>query len=333
MDSAAIFRALHDTRCLKFGSFELKSGKVAPYYMNLRRLSLYPKLMNAIVSLTVERFLTREHDLNNKQQQLTTIQSNPQNNSDNNRTKPIQPNVSSNSLESGNSMDFYSDDADSQLDESDELSEELNVVIKQLNDDFDQSTTRPLDSDLDPILCAVPYGAIPLASAIAAKARLPLLFERKEQKAYGDTGCLMNDFTPLTRSGSREQQPREGHPSRQRVILIEDVVCSGESILDTIQSLAKRRLQVEFVICIVDREEDGLRLLLEEAGVRVLPLFKIRSILRVLEQSGRITSEQFERTDKWISENKFSQINGYTKKVKELSKQSRLAKYETLVKL
>lgn len=211
MDPVSVFQALYDTKCLKFGQYNLKSGLVAPYYANLRRLPLYPKLMEAVVTQVVEKFLNHR---------------------------------------------------------------------------------QILDSD-EPIICGVPYGAIPLASAIAYSAQLPYLFERKEAKGYGDLQCLMDDFDT---------------GKRQRVILIEDVICSGESILEAVRNLEKQDIKVEFVICIIDREENGVRLLLEKWGIRVVSLYNMSAILRVLEATGRITSEQFNHTRQWMAQSQFVSI-------------------------
>lgn len=273
MDPVSIFNALYDTKCIKFGQFNYKSGAQSPYYINLRRLSLYPKLMDSVVSLTVERFLTRE------------------------------------ALES--SSEFCSqkgikiDKLDSQIEEGFE-DDPISVL------DFGQ--VRKLSRHLDPIICGVPYGAIPLAVAIAYKAGLPLLFERKEPKSYGDPQCFMADFTDSTRAASHEELSKVR--TMQRVILIEDVICSGESILSTVRNLEKRNLQVEFVICIIDREENGINLLLEQAGVKVVSLFKVSAILRILEISGRISSDQFIKTRQWITQNQLNTVNGYSKAAK-----------------
>lgn len=283
MDPVTIFNALYDTKCLKFGQFELKSGLVAPYYVNLRRVPLYPKLMDSIVGLAVERFLTRQ-DLE------PTIESSPQ---------LVKPNSIDNKLADLGSTDS---DVDSQLDDETDLEESDSAS--------EHAKVERLSHHLDPVVCGVPYGAIPLATAIACKAGLPLLFERKEDKAYGDLDCFMDDFTNETRAASNERVPAKDQMSqtKQRVILVEDVICSGQSILNTVRRLENRNMCVEFVICIVDREENGINLLLKQAGIKVMPLFNISAILRILEVSGRITTEQFIRTHQWMSQNQRSNV-------------------------
>lgn len=297
MDPVSVFNALYDTKILKFGHYDLKSGLVAPYYMNLRRLPLYPKLMDAIVTQVVEKFLTDQSLV------ATTSQLRQSTNASRYRSGTVKLQESTDKSEKSTLVDNDDGKQMSNLNESDADSqlEEDEIDISSEDSEWEKVTDK-----IDPILCGVPYGAVPLAAAIAYKSQLPLLFERKEMKAHGDQQCLMEDFNFETRSVMEDgQRSNEG---QQRVILIEDVICSGESILDAVTSLEKRNLKVEFVICIVDREENGIKLLLEKEGIRVLPLYNMSAILRVLETTGRITNEQFIKTRQWMTRNQFEAI-------------------------
>lgn len=47
-DLESVARALAEAGCVKFGSFTLKSGKISPFYLDLRRLVSYPKYLNTV---------------------------------------------------------------------------------------------------------------------------------------------------------------------------------------------------------------------------------------------------------------------------------------------
>lgn len=306
MDPVSVFNALYDTKCLKFGQYNLKSGLVAPYYINLRRLPLYPKLMYAVVTQVVERFLTNQalQQTISQIRQTNSLHQQSKNSTTNNVVNRIEQTNGPAQVAKSSNLQVESD-ADSQLEEDE--------MIDTTSEDSDCESVSSI-VNFDPILCGVPYGAIPLAAAIAYKAQLPLLFERKEVKAHGDKQCLLDGFNRETRNvmsdkssevTSKDEATTE---KKQSVILIEDVICSGESILDAARKLEQRNLKVEFVICIVDREENGINLLLEREGIRVFSLYSMSAILRILETTGRISSEKFMETRRWMASNQFKSI-------------------------
>src|SRR6185312_3254647 len=75
------------------------------------------------------------------------------------------------------------------------------------------------------LLCGVPYGAIPLATCIAITQSLPMVLCRKNQKQYGAKNKVEGVYQP-----------------GQSCLLIEDVMTTGGSILETAQSLEEAGL-------------------------------------------------------------------------------------------
>lgn len=318
MDPVSVFNALYDTKCIKFGRYHLRSGLVAPYYINLRRLPLYPELMEAVVTQVAEKFLSSQalictmSQLRQKQRRSSSSASRIIRSSVVSTISKELDMIQIRSKEQQMVAADVSNDSDSQLGEEE---------IETCSDDCDWDSGASYT--MDPIISGVPYGAIPIAVAAAFMAKLPYLFERKETKLHGDHQPLMEDFNEETRSvypvdssyllnrGADEEAQKIKQlqqQQQQQVIIIEDVICSGESILESVRQLERQNLKVEFVICIIDREENGVNLLLQEAGVHVLCLYKISAILRVLEATGRITSKQFISTRQWIDQNQFQAI-------------------------
>lgn len=90
------------------------------------------------------------------------------------------------------------------------------------------------------LLCGVPYGAIPLVTALSIDLDRPMIFKRKDVKDHG-TKCLI-----------------EGVYQRdQSCLVVDDVISSGISIVETIESLRKSGVIVADTLVILDREQGG----------------------------------------------------------------------------
>lgn len=92
----------------------------------------------------------------------------------------------------------------------------------------------------DDLLCGVPYTALPIATCIAIEHNKPMIMVRKEAKNYGT-----------------RQMVEGSYQAGQSVLVIEDVVTSGASILNTVQELQNVGLQVTHVAAFLDREQGG----------------------------------------------------------------------------
>jgi uridine monophosphate synthetase len=106
-------------------------------------------------------------------------------------------------------------------------------------------------------ICGVPYGAVPLASCTAMLVKKPLLLCRKERKDHGSCNMIEG----VIAKGSK-------------VLLIEDVLTTGQSIEQTIALLEAEDLLVTDIVVVVDRNQGG-RQLLENKGYKVHALFKL----------------------------------------------------------
>lgn len=95
------------------------------------------------------------------------------------------------------------------------------------------------DADL---ICGLPYGAIPLASIISIKKNIPLILVRKEQKDYGLKKLIEGNYR-----------------NKQKVVLIEDVVTTGSSILKYAQLLENENLLVTQIISILSRSSKPIK--------------------------------------------------------------------------
>ena len=55
--------ALHEIGAIKFGEYQLKSGIISPFYIDLRIIVSYPIIMKIIVDLIVEKARSLQYDL------------------------------------------------------------------------------------------------------------------------------------------------------------------------------------------------------------------------------------------------------------------------------
>eukprot|EP00117_Sycon_ciliatum_P013530 scpid95789/ scgid14161/ Uridine 5&apos; Orotate phosphoribosyltransferase; Orotidine 5&apos; OMPdecase len=140
-------------------------------------------------------------------------------------------------------------------------------------------------------VCGVPYTALPFATVIADHHEVPMVIRRKEAKSYG-TAKLIEGDRVLT-AGSR-------------CLVVEDVVTSGSSVLDTVRVLkeAAEGVIVEDAVVLLDRQQGGRRKLLD-AGVRMHSIFTVAEVLAVLQSNGRISDAQVDSVKQFVKDNQF----------------------------
>ena len=120
------------------------------------------------------------------------------------------------------------------------------------------------------LVCGVPYTALPFATVFSIRQNTPMILKRKERKQHG-TGKMCEGIF---------------HPG-QTCLVIEDVITSGQSILETLESLESEGLSVRDIAVLVDREQGG-RQVLESKGYQLHSVFTIRQIISHLSEIGKI---------------------------------------------
>jgi len=135
------------------------------------------------------------------------------------------------------------------------------------------------------LICGVPYAALPLATVMSIEENIPLIIKRKESKGYGTNKLIEGIF-------------RKG----QKALIVEDVVTSGKSLLETIPELEKEGLIVEDIVIVIDRQQGGKQLL-EQAGYRVHVLFSIEDIIDAFQQKRLIDQTTKDNVLQFLAKN------------------------------
>ena len=137
------------------------------------------------------------------------------------------------------------------------------------------------------VICGVPYTALPIASAISVDHNVPMVMRRKEAKSYGTKRLIEGVFTP-----------------ESKCLVIEDVVTSGSSVLETVESLASVALRVSDTVVLLDRFQGGAEML-QSQGVKLHSLLTLPEVLDVLLARGKVDQEMAVKVHEFLSANKF----------------------------
>ncbi len=109
-------------------------------------------------------------------------------------------------------------------------------------------------------LAGLELGGVPVATALALQAGLPMVFVRKQAKEYGTAKLA-------------EGPEIDG----RRLLIVEDVVTSGGQIVESVGALRERGAVIDTAVCVLDREQGGASNL-ASIGVELRPLLLRRDL-------------------------------------------------------
>lgn len=160
-------------------------------------------------------------------------------------------------------------------------------------------------------ICGVPYTALPIATLLSIKQQKPMLIRRKEAKTYGTKKLIEGKFAP-----------------GDSCLIIEDIITSGSSILETVADLRAEGIQSICFVCfnvvykndgnfnsnfvagivvndaivVIDRQQGGAANITRN-DVRVHSLFQISEFLYILREADRIDDECVNAITEYIANN------------------------------
>ncbi len=132
-------------------------------------------------------------------------------------------------------------------------------------------------------LAALPYAALPIATAIALQSGWPMLYPRKETKAYGTRAEIEGEYAP-----------------GERVAVIDDLATTGGSKFEAIEKLTAAGLLVSDVVVLVDRQS-GAAQALAQAGYRLHSVFSLADLIAHWQANGSIDAEQAQAVRRFLA--------------------------------
>ena len=129
------------------------------------------------------------------------------------------------------------------------------------------------DMDFD-VLTGIPYTALPIASLVASKLKKPLVYMRKEEKAYGTGNNIIGKFE-----------------KGAKCLVIDDLITTGASKIETAEAYEKEGVIIKDFVVVIDRSSNGKEDL-AKSGYELHSLLSLEEILNLLQVKDLISYEK-----------------------------------------
>ena len=136
------------------------------------------------------------------------------------------------------------------------------------------------------LIVGVPIGGLHIATALSLQTRMPLVYPRP--RAPGDE------------PGRRPQIEGSYRPG-QVVLISDDLISHGGSVLRTAAMLEEFNMEVRDAVVLVDRSSDAAERL-SHRGYNLIPILKLRTMLTYYYETGLIHVTWYDRSMQYLEE-------------------------------
>ena len=135
-------------------------------------------------------------------------------------------------------------------------------------------------------LAGLPYAAIPIVTAISLQAGYPVIYPRKEIKAYGTKAEIEGEYQ-----------------AGETAVVVDDLTTTGGSKFEGIEKLTGAGLKVSEVVVLIDRQS-GAKEALAEAGYALHAVLTISGLLDYWEATDKVDGEKIQAARIFLAGNK-----------------------------
>jgi orotate phosphoribosyltransferase len=131
------------------------------------------------------------------------------------------------------------------------------------------------------LVAGVPFGGLHLATAFSLATQVPMIYMHPRKHADGDV--IEGNYVP-----------------GQSVLVIDDLITGGTSVVETAANLREAGLMVRDAIVLLDRRQHG-RERLRAHGINLHALLDLTTLLNYLMSHGRISEDEYRRATDYLA--------------------------------
>lgn len=126
------------------------------------------------------------------------------------------------------------------------------------------------------LVAGVPFGGLHLATAYSLTCKVPMIYLHPSKDGRGNV--IEGNYVP-----------------GQTVLVIDDLITGGTSIVETARELREKGLIVKDAIVLLDRRQGG-RERLKAHNLHLIPMLDLETLLNFLMSNGKITEDWYRQS-------------------------------------